>query len=99
MVELLDDVYKLIRASIGFKDLPEGCAVNGVKYLCEVNKDNIQWLMLLYCLLLELMQSEDHVRGGTASPESTLTLRENFLRKGLQSVQDNLGKYFASYGQ
>ena len=98
-MELLDDVYKLIRASIDFKDLPEGCAVNGVKCLCEVNKDNIQWLMLLCCLLLELAQREDHVRSGAASPESTLTLWENFLRNELQSVQDNLGKDFASYVQ
>ena len=99
MMELLDEVYKLIRASLGFKDLPEGCAVNGVRYLCEVNKDNKQWLMLLCCLLLELVQSEYHVRGGTANPESTLTLRENFFRNELQSVQDNLGKDFAGYGQ
>ena len=42
IVELLDDVYKLIRLSIDFKDLPEGCAVNFIKCLCEINKDNIR---------------------------------------------------------
>ena len=26
-MELLDNVYKLIRGTIGFKDLPQGCAV------------------------------------------------------------------------
>ena len=98
-MELLDDVYELIRESIGFQDLPEGCAINGVKCLCEVNKDNVQGLMLLYCLLLKLAQSEDHVRGGTTSPESTLTFRENFFQDGLQSAQNNFGKDFASYGQ
>lgn len=38
MMELLDDVYKLIRAFIGFKDLPEGCAVNGVNALVKSTK-------------------------------------------------------------
>ena len=98
-MELLDDADMLFRACIGFKDLPEGCALNGVKCLCEINKDNIQWLKLLCCLLVELAQSEDHVRSGTASPEATLTLRENFFRNELQSFQDNHGKDFASYGQ
>ena len=86
-------------ASIDFKDLPKGCAVNGVKSLCKINKDNIQRLMLLCCLLLKLAQSEDHVRSGATLPESTLTLRENFFRNELQPVQDNLGKDFTSYGQ
>ena len=88
--------HKLI---IGFKDLPESNAVNGVKCLSEVNKDHIQWLMLLCCLPLELVQSEDQVRSGTASPESTLTLWENVFQNELQSVQDDLGEDFASYGQ
>ena len=55
--------------------------------------------MMLCYLLLKPAQSEGNVRGGTASPESTLTLRENFFQNELQSVQDNLGKDFASYDQ
>ena len=83
-MELLDDVNKLFMASINFKDLLKGCPVNGVKYLCEINKDNIQRLVLLCCLLLKLAQSEDHVRSRAAFPESTLTIRENFFQNELQ---------------
>ena len=32
-MNLLDDVNKLARASIDFKDLPEGCTIDGVKCL------------------------------------------------------------------
>ena len=86
-MELLDDVNKLFGASIDFKDLPKGCAVNGVQCLYGINKDNIQYLMLLCYLLLKLAQSEDHVRSGAALPESTLTLRGNVFRNEGQSWQ------------
>ena len=33
IVELLDDINELVRASIGFKDLLEGCMVDDVKCL------------------------------------------------------------------
>ena len=82
-MELFDDVYKLIRAFIDFKDLPEGCAVNGVKCLCGGQQRRHTMAVAICCLLLELAQSEDQVRSGTASPESTLSFRENFFRNDL----------------
>jgi len=100
-MEGANDVDKARRAANLQQNFPEGRPVNGVEGFCQIDKNDIQFALLLATFLLELSGCKNHVHGSATTAKTALTLRENVIVTYMlgQSVENDACKYFAWYGK